>query len=121
LDTSAWIEFFVGSDSGEKIKEYLENSVCFTSIVSIAEVSNWAAKNNMNGIKLVEDMKKLTEVIDLTGKISFLAGIINNDRKKIKKDWGIMDSFILATAEMYELRILTKDTHFNDLTNVEML
>ena len=49
------------------------------------------------------------------------AGKLNYERKKIVKNWGMLDSFILATAQVYDLKILTKDSHFKDLPNIQLL
>lgn len=48
LDTSAWIEFFIKSDKGERVEKYLQEGNCYTSIVTIAEISNWAVKQNLD-------------------------------------------------------------------------
>ena len=121
LDTSAWIEFFIKSNKGENVKHYLKTKSCYTSIISIAEISNWAIKQNLDGKELIKYVIELTQILNLTTKISLLAGELNFQRKKVKKNWGILDSFILATAQIYNLKILTKDSQFKNLPNLEML
>lgn len=121
LDTSAWIEFFIKSEKGRIVKKYLETKECYTSIVTIAEISNWAMKESRNGMELIEFVTTSTKILDLNFSISFLGGELNFKRKKIGKKWGMLDSFILATSLVYNLKILTKDSHFKDLTNVEIL
>lgn len=110
IDTSAWIEFFIKSEKGERVKSHLKTKSCYTSIVSVAEISNWAARQNLNGKDLVRYVTELTQMCDLNLKIAFLAGELNFNRKKIEKNWGMIDSIILATAEIYNLKILTKDS-----------
>ena len=46
---------------------------------------------------------------------------MNFERNKLNRRWGILDSFILATGMSYGLRILTKDSDFRDLDDVELL
>jgi predicted nucleic acid-binding protein len=121
IDTSAWIEFFLKNKKGERVKHYLKTESCYTSIVSIAEISNWASRQKLDGGELVGYVIELTQVAGLNLKIAFLAGELNFQRKKIEKDWGMMDSFILATARIYNLKILTKDSQFRDLLDVEIL
>lgn len=121
FDSSAWIEFFIKSDKGARVKNYLETEKCYTSIVSIAEISNWSMKENTDGEKLVKFVISSTEVLDLNFNIAFLAGELNYKRKKIEKNWGMIDSLILATSLFYNLKVLTKDSQFKDLPNVEML
>jgi len=121
IDTSAWVEFFLKSDKGEKVKHYLKTKSCYTSIVSIAEISNWASRQKIDGKELIAHMVELTQLIDLNLKTAFLAGELNFQIKKIKKDWGMIDSVILASAQLYNLKILTKDAHFKDLPDSEIL
>jgi predicted nucleic acid-binding protein len=121
LDTSAWVEFFQKTERGEKVKHYLKKERCFTSIVSIAEISHWARKQKLNSKELVGYITSLTEILNLTLDIAFLAGELNFERKRIIKNWGMLDSFILATAARFGLKILTKDSQFQDLPNLEIL
>ena len=121
FDTSAWIEFFIKSEKGEIVKKYLESEECHTCIVTIAEISNWAMRENLNANGLVQFIFSATKILNLNSEISILAGKINYRRKKFVNKWGMMDSLILATALCYDLRILTKDSYFRDLENVEIL
>ena len=121
LDTSAWVEFFIGSVKGKRVKEVLDKDDCYTSIVSLAEVANWALKENIEVLSLVNTIKQLSNIIGLDEDITVLAGKLNFERKKVNKKWGMLDSFIFASGSIYELKILTKDNDFRDLPNVEML
>lgn len=121
LDTSAWIELFTGSKKGEKVKKYIRKSSVYTSIVSIAEISNWARKNNLDGMRFIKDTIALSQLIDLNINLAFLAGELNYERKKSGKKWGMMDSLIYSTAKLYNLKTLTADKGFSDLKKVELL
>jgi len=123
FDTSAWIEFFQGTRKGKKVRQFLKVEENFTNIVSFAEVINWCLRNNLeNRINsYIEGIKKGSEILDLDEKIITLAGRLNYERKMVVKNWGMMDSFILATSLLYDLKILTKDSQFKDLQNVEIL
>ena len=87
LDSSAWIEFFRGTDNCKKVENILTTEENFTSIVTFAEIVNWCLRN----------------------------------RLEIVKNWGMLDSFIVATSLFYNLKILTKDSQFKDLADAEML
>nr|MDO8100507.1 PIN domain-containing protein [Candidatus Njordarchaeota archaeon] len=121
IDTSAWIEFFLKTEKGAKVKQNLETQSCYTSIISIAEISNWASRQKLDGRVLVRYAVELTQLVNINLKIAFLAGELNFQRKRTEKDWGMIDSIILATAQIYSLEILTKDHHFEDLSNAEIL
>ncbi len=121
LDTSAWIEFFEGTDKGKRVKEVLGQNKCYTSIVSLAEITNWSLKYRKDTAFLIDTMQKLSSIINIDNGISVLAGQLNFERKKINKKWGMLDSFILATGMTYNLKLLVKDSDFRDLNSVESL
>lgn len=121
LDSSAWIEFFIKSDKGFKVKEYLKKEHCFTSIVTLAEISDWSSRQHVDGMECVRFILDSTEIKNVNPKIAFIAGRLNYKRKNKGIKWGMIDSLIVATAFNYNLRILTKDSHFKDLPNVILL
>ena len=121
LDSSAWVEFFIESEKGEVVKNILKTKECYTSIVTLAEISNWVMKHDLEGKELVQFIINSSKVLNLNYETSFLAGELNFKRKKIIKNWGMVDSLILATSLYYDLKILTKDSHFRDLENAEIL
>jgi Predicted nucleic acid-binding protein, contains PIN domain len=121
LDTSAWVEFFIGSEKGKRVKELLEKNSSYTSIVSLAELTNWSLKEGRGPKKFVETVRELSSVMNLDDDISILAGKLNYERKKENKKWGMLDSFVLATGILYDLGILTSDKDFKDVPLVEIL
>ena len=123
LDTSAWIEFFEDTDKRSIVQNILKSDENFTSVITFAEIVNWCLRNNIENkiIEYVEGIKKGSKILELNEAIMISAGKINFERKKIIKNWGMVDSLILATTLVYDLKILTKDLHFKDLENVEML
>ena len=123
LDTSAWIEFFQDTDKRPIVQTILKNEENFTSEITFAEIVNWCFKNKVES-KIqgyVEGIKKGSKILMLNESIIIYAGKLNYERKKLIKNWGMLDSLILATALLYDLKILTKDSHFKDLENVEVL
>jgi predicted nucleic acid-binding protein len=120
LDTSAWIEFFVGGEGSRSVSDVLASGDCNTSIVTIAEVTNWAFKKGFDSASMIEAIERFSTVIPIDNAIAKTAGEINFERKKLIKKWGMMDSFILATAITYKLKVLTKDSDFIGLPDVEV-
>ena len=123
LDTSAWIELFHDTDKRPIVQDILKNEENFTSEITFAEIVNWCFKNKVESKiqAYVEGIKKGSKILMLNESIIIYAGKLNYERKKLIKNWGMIDSLILATALLYDLKILTKDSHFKDLENVEVL
>lgn len=123
LDTSAWVELFEDTEKRETVWAALNSHKCFTSIVTLAEISNWCSKNHIEDElrPYVEGIKANSQVLDASEDIVINAGKLNYERKKAVKKWGMIDSIILATAQVYGLKVLTKDNGFRDLPNVKLL
>jgi len=121
LDSCAWIEFFEGSETGLRVKDVLRSTECFTSIVSVAEITEWSLKNGFEVEEFIGTIRGSSTILILNNEISESAGKINFENKKSIKNWGMLDALIYATARFYGLTTLTKDNHFSELEDVEML
>ena len=123
FDTSAWIEFFQDTDRRPIVQTILKNEENFTSEITFAEIVNWCLRNKLEHriIEYIEGIKNGSQILELNEAIIICAGKLNFERKKIVKNWGVIDSLVLATSLFHDLKILTKDSHFKDLENVEVL
>jgi predicted nucleic acid-binding protein len=122
LDASAWIELFTGSDKGKYVDVVLAgNEMHYTSMTTLAEVTTWSIRERRDTKSLIEIVSSLTKIIELDKDVAELAGVLDVNRKRVVKRWGMMDSLVLATAIKYNLTVLTKDSDFKGLPNVEML
>lgn len=123
LDTSAWIELFEDTEKSENVVEALKKNKCFTSVVSVAETAEWCAKKGLRHkmSEYLELIKTGSQLLGLDESISRMAGELNQKRKKEGRKWGMIDSIIVATAQVYGLKILTKDNGFRDLPEAQVL
>jgi|SRR5208283_4287310 len=115
------MEYFERIGNFYKVEQILKNEDCETSIASLAELCQLALRNGYAPDEVISGVEELSEVLEITKEISILAGRLNFERKKVNKEWGMMDSFILATSLLHGSKILAKDSDFADLENVEML
>ena len=112
LDTYAWVEYFRGTAKGIKVKRILEEKQCFTCAISLAELSQWIAKENLDKDKILETVKKLSIILALDNDILEAAGAINCQKKLKNRSFGMIDAIILAASKAYSLKIVTGDRHF---------
>src|SRR3989338_7834080 len=120
LDTSAWIEFLEGTEKGAKVKELLKEEELFASLATIPELVQWCLRSKVESVAAkLEAIKQNSQVLAITEEIGIRAGELNYERKKAGKKWGMIDSMIVATAQTYGLKILTKDYAFGDLPEAE--
>ena len=66
-------------------------------------------------------MKFNTKIINLTEDIAELAGKIKTSQRKIKKDFGLADSIIYATALLHDAKVISGDPHFEDIKEAIMI
>ena len=122
LDTYAWIELFIGSAKGRKVEETIRKGTkIYTSILTLAEIIPWCFRNQKNPDTIIKIIRDYSEILDLNEEIVRIAGKMNFEIKKNIKDFGMIDSLIYATAQIYSLKLLTGDKHFRNLDDVIML
>lgn len=118
LDSYAWVEYFISSRKGGAVKEIIRKNHCFTSAVSIAELSEWAEKEGRERTKLLDAVRSLSEVL-LPDESTFeLAGVLKHEKRKKSKNFGTIDAVILATSKQYSLKVVTGDKHFSDENSI---
>ena len=118
IDSYSWVEYFRGSASGEKARNYIEKDSAATSVLSLAELKDKYLREKWTSFD--EDLSFMatrTSLVPVDRNIATLAGEINHRRKMIRKDWGMADSIILATAKAADARVVTGDRHFDGLTD----
>ncbi|HID18758.1 TPA: type II toxin-antitoxin system VapC family toxin, partial [Candidatus Bathyarchaeota archaeon] len=57
------------------------------------------------------------KIVPVNQQIAIKAGEINHERKGMEKirGWGMIDSTVLATAQIHKAKVLTGDPHFKNL------
>lgn len=121
LDTSAWIEFFEGTDKGNTVLDALKNNDTYTSVIAFGELVSWYLKKNIRYEKYLNGIKSSSKILEIDETTAILAGRINHERKKSIKNWGLADSLLLSTSIIYDLQILTTDNHFKGLPNAVII
>ena len=119
IDAYAWIEYLDGSESGLKIKEFLEKeNELFTLTLTIAEVISRAVRVGADTSTAYNAIAYNSNIIDINRDIAREAGLIHAKIKKEIKDFGLIDSFLLAVANKIGAKIITGDKHFKGIKNV---
>ncbi len=122
FDSYAWIEYFMGSEKGATVKEHLKNEPVTPSIV-LCEV---ARKFFREGLAEDDVKRRLrfivanSQIIEINTDISILSSkaYLDLERKakaEKKRKPSLADGIILATARSLQAKILTGDTHFEEL------
>jgi predicted nucleic acid-binding protein len=119
FDTSAWIEFFEGTNKGEYVKSLFSGS--FTSAITLAEICAWYEKNDKNPASAIAKIKKISMIIPVHEEALINAGFVYSQLRKQRKKIGLIDAIIYVTSQLHGLVLLTKDTDFRRLPGVELV
>jgi len=114
IDAHAWIEYFIGSSKGIKVKKILESdgNEIFTSFITIAEVVSATKRGGRDANEKYRDMISLSKIIFLNSESCRDAGLIHAEIRKNIKDFGLADAFVLLTARKLGAKVVTGDPHF---------
>ncbi len=124
IDSYAWLEYFMGTETGEKTKAIIENSEeKITPTICLAEVYSKTLK--VEGRELAEKQKSFIKersaLVYLDELIAVESAKVNVRLKKEINGWGMADSIVYATALVKKADVVTGDEHFKNLENVVFL
>jgi|SRR3989338_1735691 len=118
MDSYAWVEYFRGTKEGETVRSYIEKGGNATCSITIAELAEKYKRENKAFEEDYFFIVSKSKIIDLDPDTALRAGEINFENKKKIKNWGMADSIILATAEIFNVKVVTGDEHFRNLNSV---
>ena len=124
LDSFAWFEYFHGTKRGERVRALLEGAgSLFTSPLVLAEITSKVTRVEGAG-KAAERLAFVlahSAVIPVDETIGIEAGQIHAHERKTKRDFGMVDAVILASARSRGVSVLTGDPHFKGLSDADLL
>lgn len=121
IDSYAWLEYFMGTKAGKKIKEVIESSEeKITPTICIAEV--YSKTLRVDGLEQAEKQKVFIKgksaIVYLDELIAIESAKQNVQLKKEIAGWGLADSIVYATALAKKASVVTGDEHFRKLEHV---
>ena len=123
FDAYAWVEYALDSPKAERVAELLESaSEAITPASVLAELKESMLRQGIRAPvvnRILAYIKSRTTIVGIDSTVAELAGeIINFTHKRTIKNWGMLDSFVYATAKLRRGRVLTGDPHFKQLKDV---
>jgi predicted nucleic acid-binding protein len=124
IDSYAWIEYFMGTEAGEKAKPIIESSEeKITPTICLAEV--YAKTLKVENEELAEKqrafIKEKSALAMLDEPIAVESAKVQTKMKKEVDEWGLADSIVYATALLKKAEVVTGDEHFKKLKNVLLI
>ena len=123
MDAYAWIEYLDGSSRGTKVRDILEspqNSI-ITSTITLAELVSKYVRNRRDPKVVISAVESNSTLQHADPQLAILAGEVHAEERRHKKDFGLADAFVLATARTKSSKVLTGDPHFKDLSEAVMV
>lgn len=115
VDTSAWIEFLVASQTGSAVRRHLPTaSEWIVPTIVQLELAKWARRN--------ADQARMRRILALSGTyiVMGLSSEIAEHAAECCVRYGLStaDAVIYATARLMGADLLTCDAHFEELPHV---
>ncbi len=117
FDSSAWIEFFAGTEKGEKVKKYIDEKYNIsTTSICLMEIKNKYLLEGHTYEDIIDYISTISSISDITKEIALKGA-------KIKNTYGLctVDAVIYAAAQSIKSTLITGDHHFEKLKDVEIL
>lgn len=121
IDTSAWIEFFKGSEDGKLVREFIlrlqnEPTVCYTPTVVIAEFKKKYVDFGYSSERFDEDLERikyLSTIDQISEHVAINAGKLRGESEE--SNISIIDYILLAMGKNYNnCKVLSKDRHIKN-------
>ena len=119
FDTSAWIEYFLGSRRGEVVKRYVESEmVLYTPTICLAEVKVKYAQDKTpeKGEERIQFIISRSVIVRLDKETALLGA-----EHKLKRKLYLIDAVIYATAQTLKKELVTSDVELKGLPGVIFL
>jgi predicted nucleic acid-binding protein len=117
LDSFAWIEYFMGSERGAKVRRYIEGEYpLYTPSICLTEIKSRYLREQKDCTPRINFIVERSFILSLDENIALLAADIKQNHKL-----HTIDAIIYATALHKKLTLVTGDEHFRNLPNVEMI
>jgi predicted nucleic acid-binding protein len=122
LDSFAWMEYFMGTAKGEKIKKLVDdNSQLYTSPIVIAEIYSKSLRTDGKAEEKKDFIIKRCAMVEMDLNIAVESAKIHAENKAKTHDFGLADAIILASARSRKIEVLTGDPHFKNFKDAIML
>lgn len=118
IDSSVWISYFRSAKHAKIIDYLIDENIILSNEIILAELVPFLQiKNQLNLIKLLNQIKKIPLEIDWSNIIDMQVKCLKNGISGI----GIADMIIAQNAIKHQVAIFSEDKHFLFLQNVTEL
>lgn len=112
IDSSAWFEYFEGTEKGIKLKKIIEEETIATAIIAIAKLSAIFERDSKSFEKSLQFIESRAAILNLSIEAAVNSGKLKNKIRKNNPKFGLADAMHLALAIEEEAILITCDHDF---------
>lgn len=122
LDTWAWMEYFLGSPLGAKVRPLVEKGDSATCILTFAELADLHERAGRPGIESRLDfIAARGPLLEVSRQAALRAGRTKWAQRRAGHPMGLGDAVIYEVAREHDLEVVTGDEGFVGLDGVRFL
>ena len=121
IDSSAWVDYLVGTSSGLKLKRLIEQEEIATSVMALAEIADKFERDNRKFETMLKFIIRRSVILPVSVEVALRAAKLKNEVRKKRVKFGISDGIHLATALEEGATLITSDSDFIGLENVQLI
>jgi len=123
IDSYAWIEYFISSKKGEKVKRlFLDETNQFVTVeCCLAEIKGWSLKYNLEFEQFFKIIRANSNIISISEHDWIHAAEEKFNQRRTQKDFGLIDAVILIKQKQLNCKVISGDKHFRNLKNTIFL
>jgi predicted nucleic acid-binding protein len=125
IDAYAWIEFFIGSEKGRRVKDIIEDAdEVYTPGTVLAEIARKYLREGIDNKTVdvrLETISAASNIVHIDPKLASEAArcymeLAAKARKSKLNMPSLFDAVVLASGRLLKSKILTGDEHFKNLS-----
>ena len=120
IDTYAWVEYFINSKQGLKLKRLFEDkhNKFITMECCLSELKCYCLKNEYNFNEALNIIKTNSTILPIMLDIWLSAADIRYVLRKNILHFGLIDAILVAKQKELNCKVISGDPHFKTLKNV---
>ena len=120
VDSWAWIEYFIGSQAGSILKKLLsnKNNKFISMECTISELKIYCLGANEDFSRMYNVLKRNSVILPVLTNHWLEAAEIRCEIRKKVKDFGLIDSILVAKQNELKCKIISGDSHFKNMKSV---
>ena len=118
VDTSAWIEYFNGTEKGSRVRERIVSAGSFalTTGLIAAELASKLVREGKPAEEAITALRSITVLVPFNFPVAQETAKIYLQQRKVKPKFGIVDAHVVAAAKLNGAKVITCDNDFAGLS-----